>query len=459
MSEKNNNKKTRRRFREIWSSEKFLALCSLMLSFIIWLAVASSSGEVENYTINDIPVDIELSDEAIADGLTVVSVNDVPVDKFTVSVKVAGNSLTIGSLTSSDIQVSGSNMGNIVTSGTYNVSLTTRAVGFKSNYSIKSITPSEVTVVVDRNIEKELPIESQITASTTSDYYMGSPTFSSKNVIIKGPEQSVSKVARVVVVEQLDRELTNTVTIENLNLTLLDANNKQIEDSSLIIEPTTVDVTIPILPKKTVPIDIVCENRPMGLDLNSFISIEPKVIEIAASEDIINTITSISVGPLNFNTLKFGTGKLDFEIVMPEGVRNLNNIEKATVQFNFNQFGKVTKNISAFQFANVPDGLVASYSPYSSIDVTFIGPKDDISKLSLSDISAIIDMSDSTMGNSDVPVTVRLDTSSPCWVYGTYSVNVTVTDQESAVPSTGITSASDNDEDHQNPDIPDLDNS
>lgn len=417
----------------LFNNEKFLFVFSLLVSFAVWIAVAAGSGESVTYTVPDVPVNIELSENAIADGLTVVSIDDVPIENYSVSVKVSGNSVTVGSLTASDIQVYGTNLGNIVTSGTYNVSLAARPVGVKSNYNISSLSPTNVTVVVDRNVEKTFEIESQISASSPADYYMGSPTFSSKTVTVKGPEQSVSRVVRAVVSRNVDRELTETMVMENQNVILLDSDGVAIEDSSLIVEPATVDVTIPVLTKKTVPIVLNCENKPNGLAIDNFVKIEPAKIEIAATEDIIDSIESISIGTLDFNKLAYGTDRTSFEITMPEGVRNINNVEKATVSFRTDGFTSIVKQVSSFQFTNVQEGLTAQYSPYSNIQVRIVGPSEEISKIKTSDIIAVIDMSGVAPGTSDMPVNVRIMGLTSCWVYGSYNINVTVYEGDAPV--------------------------
>ncbi len=420
------NESNPKNMRSLFNNEKFLFVFSLLLSFIIWTAIAANSGEIVSYTVPGVPVNLELSEEAAEDGLTVVSVDGIPVQDFNVSVKVTGNSVTVGSLTSTDIDVYGSNIGNIVTSGTYNVTLAARSAGVKSNYSIQSVNPGEVTLVVDRNVTKTFDIQSQITASSPAEYYMGNQTFSSKAVSVQGPEQSVSKVAYAVVTGNVDKEITETLVMKNQPIILLDSNGNVIEDDSLVTEPAMVDVTIPVLTKKTVPIELICENKPAGLAIDNFVSIDPAEIEIAATEDVIDSINSITIGPLDFNKLDFGTEYTNYEIVMPEGVRNLNNITSAKVQFNFNSLSSIKKQITAFKFINIPEGLSAQYSPYSSIQVRIIGPKDELDNLKTSDIEATLDLSEAKVGTSDTPVTITINGMTSCWVYGSYSINVTV---------------------------------
>ncbi len=427
---KDKSGKKRKSLSALFSSEKFLLVLSLVISFGIWVGVSASSGETVSYTVSDIPLDMELSDDAVEDGLTVVSVDGVSVDEYTASVRVSGNSITVGSLTSSDLQVYGTNLGNIVASGTYNVTLAARSQGVKSNYSILSVSPSEVTVVVDRNIEKEFTIESKITANTPSEYYMGSPTFSSKSVIVSGPELSVSQIASVAVSMEVENELTETTTIENQKVILLDSNGDEIVDDSLIIEPATVDVTIPVLVKKTVPIELACENQPLGLNIDDYVTISPEEIEIAASADIIDSISSIEIGTLDFTTLDYSQGEqtLTFDVVMPEGVRNLNSIETVSVTFDFSDISTTTLEVTSFRFLNVPDGYEAAYSEYSSIQVKVIGLTSQIENITADNLQATVDMTNATMGSSDMTVDVSTKGMTSCWIYGTYSITVTVSE-------------------------------
>ncbi len=439
--EKSKEKKTKFSFSTLFNSDKFLLAFSFVLSFFIWTMISVSSGETVNYPVSDIPVSLELSEDAEMDNLAVVSIDGVSIDDFTATVKVKGNSVTVGSLTASDIQVYGTNLGNIVTSGTYNVTLQARQLGVKNNYNIVSVNPSEVTVVVDRNVSKELSIENDIQASSPPEYYMGTPVLSEKSVTVTGPEQSVSKVAKAIVSYEFEEELTETITAENIDVVLLDSDDQKINDDSLVLNPITVDVTIPVLLKKTVPFTLSYENAPTGFNAEGFITIEPSQIEIAASSDILNSIDSISLGTIDLSQLSYGTASMPFEVVMPEGVRNFNNIDRVTAQFDFTDFRTKSFVITDFELKNIPDGMYADYSSYRNILVRVIGPKDSVSEITASDVTASVDLTDAKLGTSDYTVEVTIRGNSACWIFGTYDMNITVSDVEpqSESASTGDT--------------------
>lgn len=425
----------------LFNNDRFLMAMSFVMSFFIWTAVSANSGETVNYPVTDIPATMELSEDAEEDNLTVVSINGVSVDEFKATVKVKGNSVTVGSLTPSDIQVYGSNLGNIVTSGSYKVTLMAKQLGVKNNYDIVSVNPSEVTVFVDRNVSKELTIDtSQIIASSPAEYYMGSPALSEKNVTVSGPEQSVSKVAKAIVAADVEDELVETTVLSNLEIVLLDAEDNEIVDDSISIDPITVDATIPVLLKKTVPIVLEYENDPPLFNSDGFITLEPSEIEIAASADVIDSIDNITVGPLDFSELSYGTSSMSFEIVMPEGVKNFNNIEKTTAKFDFTEYSTKSFVVTDFDFENVPTGLSAEYSSYRSLLVRVVGPKSEVSNLKASEVTTVIDLTDAKSGTTDMPVTVRINKVSSCWIYGSYDMNVTVSD-EASVPDSELTSS------------------
>ena len=81
------------------------------------------------------------------------------------------------------------------------------------------------------------------------------------------------------------------------------------------------------------------------------------------------------------------------------------------------------------------EGLPEDYTyevTSKSINVTVIGPKEDINKLTQKNITAVIDTSNSSgkTGSVEMPVTFRFSGVKTCWAYGTYHANVTISKKE-----------------------------
>ena len=80
----------------------------------------------------------------------------------------------------------------------------------------------------------------------------------------------------------------------------------------------------------------------------------------------------------------------------------------------------------------IVEGLSDEYSSpvtSKSIDVIVIGSKSNLEKLSASQITAVIDTSDSSgkTGSVEMPVNFRFSGTTGCWAYGKYQANITIT--------------------------------
>lgn len=440
-TEKQKKEKKRLTFQTIFDNDKVMLALSFVIAFFIWAVMSVNNGETGNYPVTEIPVTMDLSEDAKESDLSVITINGVAADDFTATVRVKGNSVTVGSLKSSDINVYGTNLGNIVASGTYNVTLLARQLGVKNNYDIISVTPSEVKIVVDKLVTTELPIESQITATSPVDYYIGAPTLSQQTVVVTGPEQSVSKAVKAVVSETIEEELQETTTRSSLKVVLLDSEGNEIEDETISITPLEVDATIPVLVKKTVPLTLDFINAPPEFDMSRLVNLEPSEIEIAAPADTIASVESISAGTIDLSTISLHNAPMSCSIVMPSGVKNLSGVETTTVTFNFSDHNTRSFALTRFNYLNVPEGLVAAYADYGTQYIRVIGPKEEIAELTSDDLVASVDLTDSKIGTSVMHVSIEIEGNSSCWIYGTYSVSVTVKD-ENDVSSSAVSSSS-----------------
>ncbi len=171
------NKKVKNiKFSRLFYNNKFLAVFSVLLSFVIWVAVASNKSESVSVMISDIPVDIHLSESAIQDGLQIFGLKNV-----TARVEVKGNRFVVGQVTKDNIQISASQSAvSIMSPGNYTLELSAKKVGVLQDYEIVSdVKPSVITVMVDRYRESEFTVESEINYTPKHDYFVGSTVLSS----------------------------------------------------------------------------------------------------------------------------------------------------------------------------------------------------------------------------------------------------------------------------------------
>ncbi len=418
--------------RSLFDNSKFLLLLSFILSCIFWVAFASGSDEESTITISDIPVTIELSDEAKEDGLRVYRGGEA-----TVSVQIKGNRLTVGSITKDDIQVVAQNTSSITVANTYALSLSTKKNGVKTDYEIVSVSPSVINVTVDKEKQQTFNIEKNIdTSSVTlpistnesiSGYYLSKPVISNNTVTVTGPEQEVKQINKVQVSDTISGEQSENIT-KKLEVQLLDSDGELIESDLINVSPKKVDVTIQILPEKEIEIIPNFVNVPSGMDVDSIASVKPSKITVAATEEELSLLNEIKLDPIDFNTLDPTKTQITCNISLPAGYINISNVEQARVSLDLSDYSSTTIPVTDVELTSVPDGYTAEVST-KSINVSIAGPTDEISDITAESIKASVDLSSLASGfegSQEMPVKIDLSELNGCWCFKEYTVNVSL---------------------------------
>ncbi len=415
---------------KLFYNNKFVMFFSLFVSFCIWISIASGSTESMSKTVDGINLNIELSEEAINDGLEVFSGDDI-----TAQVTVTGNRVTIGSLSKSDIQIVAEGASSITRPGSYIIDLKAKKTGLKSDYEIvSSVSPSRVTIFVDRYREREFTIEDNMQYKVNDEYFAGSMVFSSNKVTVSGAETDISKIAKVAVRGTVENELSESITLKK-QIVLFDSYNKPITSDFIKLDMDSVEVTIPVLQKKKIPFDIEYLNKPDWVDINDFVKIEPTEIEVAATDEQFKQIgEKVMFKSIDFSALRAINNKFSFPIELPAGCKNIDNISTASVSIDLSDMVQRTYSISNFEFVNIdPDNEAVTTS--SSLSIMLMGLPSELNKIKTSDIKAIIDMSskgEDFVGTTEMTISsFDLGSKCNCWVIGNYNVYIRVTSPKS----------------------------
>lgn len=410
---------------KLFYNNKFVMVFSVIMSFIVWIVVSSSKSESVPVSISDIPVDINLSESAVQDGLKIFSGQDI-----TARVDISGNRLVVGQVTKNDIQISAPQAASTIMSpGNYTLELSAKKVGLLQDYQIVSaVKPSVVTVMVDRYREAEFHIEPEINFTPKSDYFVGNTILSSQKVKLSGPETEISKIKKVKVKADIPGEISSTATLK-LPIIMYDAYDKPITSETISCSVDEVDASVPVLMKKKIEIIPQFDNIPTGINLNreykDIVKLNPSTLEIAGPEETVKSLSSVKLDSINFRDISLQNNNFNMPINLPQGCRSLNNEYSSTVSLNLSQFKEKNFNINQFSFKNVPAGKEASVYN-GEINVTVLGPSNKLNSLKASDLSAeIVFNQDKEISNSmEMPVKITIKNHNSLWVYGTYYVNV-----------------------------------
>lgn len=423
------NKIKKIKLSKLFYNNKFVALFSVVVSFIIWVVMASNSTESIPIMISDIPVDITLSESAIKDGLKIFSGHDI-----TARVEVTGNRMVVGQLTKNDIQVTAPQAASTIMSpGNYTLELSAKKIGMIKDYTIvPDVKPSVITVMVDRYRETEFTLEPQIEFTAKPGCFVGNTVLSNNTVILSGPETEISKIKKVVVKGHISGEVSDPITLK-LPIIMYDFYDKIITSNTITSTHNEIEVNIPVLTKKEVTIVPSFNNLPSGINLleeyKNIVKVSPSKLEIAGPESIVSGLNNLNLSSIDFTSLGTKNNKIVLPINLPQNCRSLNNIYSAEVNIDMSVFKEKNININRFSFLNAPNNKkIKVYN--GSLNINIIGPYKSLINLKSSDVVAQIDLQnkDENINSMEVPVKILIENSDDLWTNETYYVNINLTD-------------------------------
>lgn len=419
-------KKNKFSLNKLMQNNKFIFVLAILISFSIWLYSGLGATNDTNVTLSNIPIQIELTDEARDNGLQIFSGSEQ-----TASVTVTGNRAVLGAVNESDVTVTAA-ANTINSPNTYDLAVSASKTNPSANFQITSaVVPSSIRVVVDYFRESTYQIQDNHIVYKVADGYYGVTSLSSKAVVISGPQTEISKIDKVYAVAEINGTLTESVETD-AELVLYDKNNNKLSTELFTMDVKTVKATVTVLPEKTVEVKPTFVNIPDGLEItDDMISIEPSTILLAGPAEVLNETTSVNLEAIDFSTMK--AEKKTFPslgIDIPTDCKNLSNSTSAKVKLDLS--GLSSKSFTVEKFS--VDGLSKEYKAevtQKSISVTIVGPKNEIDSLTSSDITAAIDTSNSKgiTGSVQMPVTFKINGAKSCWAYGDYKANLTISEK------------------------------
>ena len=404
-----------------------LLILSFVLAFAIWFIISISSETDSSVTVSNIPVTIELSETAQQDGLEIFIGDDV-----TASVEVSGNRVTVGSLSSGDITVYAGQTNSIITPGTYTLPLSAKKSGIKTNYAIVSaVTPSSVTVYVDRRKEVDFNIDNRLSVQLEDSKHYASVALSQNSVTVSGPEAQVKQIDSVVVFDTISADSDETKTVQEA-LKFLDVDGNTLDLPLVETDIETIEATITVMPIMTASLSLDSVNQPTNCPAYA---ISPKTVKIAGSQAVLDEIMNdtIELGALDFSKLKNEKVKLTYDISPPAGCKVISGESEATVSLDLSSYSRT--DVACRITPKLDTAKYAADFTTTSVTVEVYGPEELLGSLSSSGISVIADLTDlvgdvtsSNAVSISVPLTVNLTSAfSDCWVYGTYTATANVT--------------------------------
>lgn len=384
---------------------KFLVYASLVLAVIMFVLIDRKViNLVENdaEVITNIPVTIKYNEEAYV-------VEGVP---KTVDMVLTGRK--------SDIYLA-KQLGEhevILDLTDYESSSMSHRVKLTYTKSVSSLSyklnPSYVTVTIKDKISTLATVNYELLnqKKLNSKLSVESVKLAKSEVVIKGSKEVLDEVATVKALVDLsnsDFKDAGTYEVENLPLVAYDSNGKIMKEVEIV--PNTINATVKLDTYSiTVPLSVQTTGKLVTGKAISKILInnsDNQTVEIYGDRESIENIKSV---PVTINVAGQGnndTKSYTVSLSKPQGVKYM-SLDMATISLSFGDEKQKTIEISAENVVpkNLAPGLTVNATSKDNIQIQVKGVQSVIDSIKPEDISAYIDLSKYSIGDTEVEVKV-----------------------------------------------------
>ena len=402
-------------------------LGALLLSFAIalglWMYVRTYVNTDFEQTFYNIPVALEGGSMLTERQLMLLSGED-----FEVNIKVHGSRQDVSKINSGNIQLV-ADLSKIDEPGehllTYSIiypgDVPTGAVSAAKN-------PDRVKVVVAKKKTKEISVRVNYLGNVPADYIkdISALELDFEYVQISGPEEVVDQIDHAAVTIDC-REQTETI-YESYRFELRDETEKPVDAGWITTDISEVKVYLPISMVKKIPLKVTVIDGGGATADTAKIEIEPREISVSGSETALESLTELNLGTIDLSQITADTEK-EFEINLPEGVKNVTNLPTARVSISFPRLATREFTVTEFQALNLDPGMKWE-ALTKQLTITIRGLKSEVQQLSESDIIVQLDLSGVENTSAVEPIILFPKSLQSLGAMGSYSVSVQVTPGE-----------------------------
>lgn len=408
-----------------------LKLLAALFAVILWLVVVNIDDPKISQRFSATVV-IENAEYLTDQGKYFEVLDDTNTIVFTVTAKRS----YIEKLSNTDFKAV-ANMENAAIdneSSTGKVPIEVTALRYSSLVTI-SKAPQNLEIALDNLAQDQFIVGVETTGTLPEGCALGEVTVSPNLLKVSGPESVVDVIDHVTA--SIDVTNMTTDVVASVIPTLYDNNGNVIDKSELMLNMSTVTVTVRILDTKDVSLIFNVTGTPADGYAYMDMEYEPKTIAIKGTASSLNSVTAINV-PETALDISGARGDItqviDVSEYLPAGVA-IADRSQAKVQVTVHIAQLSTKMINIFPSSinvlNLPDGYKLNFDT-SVIRVNLSGMAEDIAALDTDSIVASIDAGQLTPGTHEVELVLDLDETI---YHERVMVTVTVTEETADEPT------------------------
>lgn len=386
------------------------ALVALPAAILLWLYVVTVVSPNSTRIVRDIPISFEGSILLEERELTMTSGGG------SASIKITGDRVNLNKLTNQNIRVIADlSQLNITEPGDYTVPLNVvfpDSAG-KVTFDFLDKTKGDIAVSVATLVTKTVPIELDTGEGKAKEgfFFDGSSAYAEPSEItISGPDFEVNTVSHAVIDCTDISELEETV-VESRTVALLQEDGSAANLRLSSVGQTEATVSLPIQKYKEIKLSVdlrdgggaTSENVDSLLFSNDTLLIRGSASQIDNFDDL------LVVGAIDLAKITATNNKKSFSISLPNGIKNVNGIDKVEVTVKLKGLRTQTYLIFAdnVELLNIPQNADISLNA-EKIAVKLRGSEADIALVNADDIQLSLDLS-GVSESGEVLAAVRID--------------------------------------------------
>ena len=368
---------------------------SLALAFFVWMIATLDSNPISERTFASIPIRVEYDP-----GLVITEQRTTAA-----TVRVRAPESTLEQLGPDDIQV----VANLSQLGPGE-----HVVNLEASVSRRArpdTAPRRISITLEAAQEKLIPVEAVVNDALPRGFEIqgGSPQLETSQVLVSGPQSLVEQVTTARVVLNLSQR-RNPFTDE-LRLLPVNVDGETVEN--VTIEPTTIQVTVPVQARSdirqvSVTPNILANTLPAGYALTS-IEYNPQVILISGPPDALESAPgTVFTGPIDLTdrTSSFqvsATVQLPNERLFVLGDQTVNVSVSIAPLLSSRQFDRVQ-----VETLGLDPRYQATLAP-SEVTILLTGPQILLDTLEAEDVRAVLDLNGLSEGNYQLAPDVMMN--------------------------------------------------
>lgn len=379
-----------------------LKLLSLLVAFIVWLVIINITDPTISKHFSNIPVEI-LNENVITSSNQVFEVESGD----TVDVTVKGKRSFVEQLEEADFSAS-ADLSKLSTVNTAGIQVRLNKTT-KDNVEL-DWNNEVLRVSLEERDTKQFKIQIETEGNLADSYELGEMTTQPNMIEVSGGKSKIRRIARIVGLVELDGESSDFE--KDVTPVLYDNNNDVIDSTNVIFSKDTIRVNIKIQPTKSIPVYVDVQGRPAEGYTHIQTDFQPDTVMITGSRTNLERIKSITV-PVNIEGKK---QDMETEVDLTKYLENTGcklaeDFSTVSIRCVIARNGKRTFSFvnSDINVKNLPANLNFSYVDENQRhNVTIVGGEEDLQKITLTSLGAMINLDGLGIGRHMVEITFDL---------------------------------------------------